>query len=391
METSKAIAPAEQAKTKWFPIAIAVSIPLIVAWAYVVLRLLVQGHVILDPSDDIPWNIFVVIYIFGISSIGLCYMASFGTVLGIKRFNIISRRAIFLGILLIVASMLSIALDLGHPERIYNFALHLNPRSALGIVFLSLSTYLILMIGEFYVLTKYGHESGLLKVVSLVAFIAAVVVHSFHGAILGLSQAREFWQGPYYPIYFLLSALFASSSIIVLVTTITYKVTGQKMSAELEETLKLIGTSLLVYVIALSAFFLWWKMYVVYYFGKPEGQLVFSGPYKATFLFEVLIGYVIPFVLLLFWKPRTLNKMAFVSLLVLIGIFTDRFEFMSIGQAIPQQYKLLSGLESGYSFEVVHYTPNSMEIMFAIGLLGLILLGYSFGVKYLSLDKDEKE
>jgi molybdopterin-containing oxidoreductase family membrane subunit len=393
METVKAIAPAEQLKTKWFPVAMAIGIPLVAALVYSLSQVFIRGHEVLASTNDVPWNLYIVIYAYGISSIGLSYIASFGTVLGIKRFDVIARRALFLAIILIAVAMLSIFSDMGRPDHAYNFLLYLNPTSALGMVAISINLYAILIALEFYILIKKGHDGLLFKGIAIAGFLTAIVVHSFHGAIFGLTQQRHFWDGPYYPLYFLLSALFASSAIIVLVTVVTYKVTGRQMSAKLEDTLRMIGNMLLAYLVAIGVFFLSWKMYSAYYFGKTEAKLLLFGPYWFSFWFlELGLGYIIPFLILLFNRRRSLNVTAFASVLVLIGLFFSRYNFIIVGQLVPG-YSHMADAFGGTLPEVpqlVTYSPNGIEILTAVGLLGLALTAYALGVKYLPLDKDEE-
>lgn len=380
-----------QSSPRWFTAGITLGVIMLAGLLYGWYQVFGHGHETLASSNEVPWNLFIVMYAFAISSIGLSYIASFGIVLGLKTFDVISRRALFLAILLIMTAMLSIFTDMGSPSHAINLILNFNPTSALSMVALSINIYFLLIVAEFYLLIKRGHDDPLLKVVALAAFITAIVVHSFHGAIFGLTQQRAFWGGPYYPLYFLLSALFASSAIIVLVTTVTYKVTGRKMSAKLNESLSAIGATLLAYLVAIAVFFLSWKIYSAYYFGKTEAKLLLFGPYKLSFwLFELGLGYVVPFLLLLFWRPRSLNKMAFASLLVLIGLFFSRYNFIIVGQLKPGYAYLAEQLGGALMTPYASYFPNVTEIMVGVGLFGLALTGYVLGVRYLPLDADER-
>ena len=383
----------ETPRKLWFPVGMFIGLVMLSGLLYGAYNFLFLGHHTLANTKEVPWNLFIVIYAFCISSIGLSYLASFGIVLGIKQFDVIARRALFLAILIITAGMISVASDMRQPLHAIYLMLTTHPTSPLGVVAITLNIYLLMISLELYLLIKRGHEDRLVKIVATAAFCTALVVHSFHGAIFGLADSRAFWSGPYYPIYFLLSALFCSSSIILLVTYSTYKVTGVPITAKLENTLKDIG-KLLVYLLAIGAFFLFWKMTYAWYAGKPETMLLLAGPFAINFwVFEVLLGYLIPILMIVFSRYN-LRVMAYASFFALVGLFMSRYDFIIVGQLAPYLGFAPFGSELGGSvgnLRLASYVPNLVEIATAVGLFGLVWTGYVFGCKFLPLGKDELE
>jgi len=384
--------PAESSE-KWFPIGMGIGIVmLLVGLLFGLYRIVVIGHETLSNTKEVPWNIFIVNYAFAISSIGLSYLSSFGIVLGIKQFDIIARRSLLLAILIIIAGIMSVAVDMRQPMHAIYMLLTPHVTSAMGIVALCINLYLALIILELYLIIKRGHHDLLVKAVAIAAFAMAVVVHSYHGAIFGLSYSRTFWNGPYYPIYFLLSALFASSSMIILVTVVTYRVMGKQISEKLHQTLMSVGKVLLAYLLSIGLFFLYWKMTTSHYFHKKEAYIMLTGEYKINFwVFEVLIGYLIPIVIIAYSRFKDLNKMAFASFLIIIGIYVGRYDFIIVGQLVPYLGFTPFDSELGGSLaSLASYAPNLTEIALSIGLFGFIWTGYVLGVKYLPLSKDEE-
>jgi len=380
------------AAKNWFPIGMGIGALMLLCLAIGMYQVFVVGHHTLANTKEVPWNIFIVFYACAISSIGLSYIASFGIVLGIKQFDVIAKRATFLAILIIIAGILSVASDLKQPLHAPYLLLTSHMTSALGMVAISINLYLALIIAELYLLMKRGHNDSLVRVVAIASFITALVVHSYHGAIFGLAYSRSFWQGTYYPIYFLLSALFASSAIIILVTNLTYKVTGKQMTEKLKDSLRTIG-KMLAYLLAIGMFFLYWKMTSTAYFYKPEAGILLSGSFRVNFwVFEVLIGYILPIIILFYARFKDINKMAFASLLVLIGLFVGRYDFIIVGQLNP--YLGFVPFDSdlgGSAATLASYAPNLTEIVYTIGLTGIVWVGYILGIKYLPLSKDEDE
>lgn len=377
----------------WFPVGMVIGLAMLSGLLYGAYNFLYIGHHTLANTKEVPWNLFIVIYAYAISSIGLSYIASFGIVLGIKQFDAIARRALFLAILIIIAGMISVGSDMRQPLHSMYLFLTTHPTSPLGVVAITLNIYLVMISLELYLLIKRGHEDRLVKIVATAAFATALVVHSFHGAIFGLADSRAFWSGPYYPIYFLLSALFCSASIILLVTYVTYKVTRVPITAKLENTLKDIG-KLLVYLLGIGMFFLFWKMTYAWYAGKPETMLLLAGPYSINFwVFEVLFGYLLP-ILILVYSRYNLKWMAIAAFFALVGLFMSRYDFIIVGQLTPYLGFAPFGSELGGSFGnlgLARYSPNLVEIATAVGLFGFVLTGYVLGCKFLPLSKDELE
>ncbi|MFU8818489.1 MAG: NrfD/PsrC family molybdoenzyme membrane anchor subunit [Desulfurivibrio sp.] len=388
--TAAEVTAADTSPPNWFPIGMALGALMLGCLLFGLFQIFVVGHHTLGNTKEVPWNIFIVNYAFAISSIGLSYIASFGIVLGLKQFDAIARRALFLAILIIVAGASNVVLDARQPINAMFMMLTPHLTSPMGVVAVSINLYLVLIVTELYLLIKRGHHDPLVKVVAVAAFLTAVVVHSYHGAIFGLAYARDFWHGPYYPIYFLLSALFASSAIIILVSVLTYKATGQQIGEKLRATLEVVG-KMLVYLLAIGLFFLYWKTKTGYYFGKPEASLLMYGQYALNFwMVEVLVGYVLPIIIIVRARFKDLNKMALAALLVLVGIYIGRYDFIIIGQLVP--YLGVAPFDSdlgGSLATFATYVPTVAEIATTIGLLGVVWTGYILGMRYLPLKAEE--
>jgi molybdopterin-containing oxidoreductase family membrane subunit len=386
----------ERPQPQWFKIGMIIGGIMLGALLFAMARILFVGHSVFASSNEVPWNILVVYYAYGISSIGLSYIASLGLLFGIKSFDVFARRALFLAAVLAVPAMLGIILDMGKPLRAPYILWYFSPSSALGIVAASINIYVVLIVAELYFLIKRGMDDRLVKILAIGTFLSATIAHSHLGSIFGLTTAKDLWAGPYYPLYFLLSAFTTSAAIIIPVTVYTYRATGRQIGEKLGDGLLATG-KLLAGLIAISMIFLYWKLYSGFYAGKPEVKMLFTGAYAFNFwFFEVLIGFLIPFFMLLVQpsvrSAKKFNSMAVASLLALVGLFVSRYDFVITGQLIPSNSKLLSGIGSGgdYLTQLAVYTPNLTEILTGVGLFGMVWAAYLLGVRYLPLDEGEK-
>ena len=146
------------------------------------IRLLIEGHgPIAGTSDQVPWGIFV--YIFFVAASAGCVLVSLGYALGVKSFELIMKRAVFLAIVTLLAGGMVIILDLGNPIRIVQIMLSPNIQSPLWWMGTFYSLYLVSLVADFYLLKK--RDVGKARVVSIFAAISAIAVHSTLGSIFG--------------------------------------------------------------------------------------------------------------------------------------------------------------------------------------------------------------
>ncbi len=392
MGTTKALLTESSVTARWFPIGLGIGMIMLLCLIYGGAQILFVGHESLGTSKEVPWGMFIVNYAWAISSIGLSYIASFGIVLGYKQFDVIGRRALYLALIIVIAGAMSVAADLAQPFRFYHLLLTGHYSAPMGVVGTSLTLYVLLIALELFLVIKRGHHDILVKVVAVAAFIAAIIVHSYHGAIFGLNYSRSLWFGPYYPIYFLLSALFTSSALIIFITVATYKFTGMQMSERLKSSLRTIGV-MLSYLLVIALFFLYWKIVPGLFANKKEAIMLITGDFAFNFwVGEILLTYLLPLAILFYAKFKDLNKMAIAGLMVVVGLYVGRYDFIIVGQLVP--FLAFAPFDAAAGTPVTSmatYTPTLTEITYSVGLLGFIWTSYILGIKYLPLHEDEND
>ncbi|KKK81043.1 hypothetical protein LCGC14_2817450, partial [marine sediment metagenome] len=244
-------------------------------------------------TREIPWGLLISTYIFFVvTSTGLCIVSSIGHVFGVKAFMPIGQRAVFLAIVTICSGFVAILLDIEMPFRmmLYN-AISPNFTSNIWWMGTLYGAYLFFMILEFGMLLIKWHRLALYC--GLIALVSGIAAHSNLGAIFGMLHGREFWYGPYMPIYFILSAMMSGCATIMLFTWIAYKVNHKTMEQEMRDSMSAVS-KLCVLLIAILMFFTTWKILtgLVGGAGKVETLHSFlSGPYAVNFwVFEVALG-----------------------------------------------------------------------------------------------------
>jgi molybdopterin-containing oxidoreductase family membrane subunit len=327
----------------------------------------------------VPWGLLISTYVFFVvSSTGLCFVTSFGHVFGYKMYDLIGTRGVFLAIITIMSGFTAIIAELESPWRMLYYMISPNLLSPMWWMGLLYGIYLVFMIGEFIFLAIIKNHN-IARLLGAGGVTSALTAHSTLGGVFGLSLARPLWYGPYYPIYFILSALVSGSALLLFVVITTYRVKKQEIPEDMTELLFHLS-KLLIFFLAVNVFFYTWKIIVAVYAhipGKYEGVMtLLNGPLSMGFwVFEVFLGIMVPFALLLY-PGRTLNRIAIASFLIVSGIFALRFDFVSAGQLYP----VLGG--SHYAV----YFPSQVEILIVLGGIALCALMYTLGDKFLPLN-----
>jgi molybdopterin-containing oxidoreductase family membrane subunit len=346
---------------------------------------------------------------------GLCIINALGSVFGMQRYEMMARRMAFLSLTTILFGMLCIVLHLGHPERmpIYN-AISPNFRSAISWMGLLYSIYMGVVVVELWLLNREDlarraqNSQGLLKkilalvtleklrgtrigavledarlhrLMALLAFASGASALSMLGSVFAHSESRLLWYGPYYPVYFLVSAIFSGYAFLIVVTIVTYRVKNEEIFPDLKAVIFEMA-QVLALILAVGFLLIIFRLATGLLDPASRGpvMLLINGPFSiGLWGFEVGLMSVVP-IYVLIWaaEKKSLNGVLAGALMVLIGTFVMRYDFVVAGQVYPN---IPQGLPS--------YWPTLMEVFVIGGVIAAFLLVYILGEMLLSL-KEEK-
>lgn len=143
------------------------------------------------------WGFYITLFMFfvGLSAGGLI-ISSIPNAFGMKGFGDISRVAIWTSICCTCVAIGFVVVDLGGPLRLWELFVYSNLSSPLMWDIIVLSTYLILSIVYLWAYRredagKMSHTA--IRVISIIALVVAVGVHTVTAWIFSLSAAHEFW------------------------------------------------------------------------------------------------------------------------------------------------------------------------------------------------------
>ncbi|MCD4668275.1 MAG: polysulfide reductase NrfD [Sulfurimonas sp.] len=347
-------------------------------------QFLMHGHHAYNVTREHPWGLLISGYIFFVgTSTGLCIIASLGHVFGIKEFNHIGKRTTLLAIITLLPGFIIILTEIGHPVTmmIYNI---LTPgiTSAIwwmGTLYGLVLTFIIL---EFGFALRGNHKWAVrLGIGGLIADVAAFTTL---GSVFAYLVARPIANGPFIPLYFLLTAVVSGAFFMFMIYGFKHKLNfPEEVKITLVKLAKILGL-----LLAVTMFFEWWRIITAIYGDMPERADTMMRIIASTsFQLEVLFAMVIPFVIILVSKGTALKALFFSSIAALISIFLMRNDMVHHAQMMPMQ--MLKKTEYQLAPTWIEYSPSPVEWAIAVGALGVCFLLYYVAEKAFDLDEDD--
>ena len=342
------------------------------------------------------WGLYITSFMFfvGLSAGGLI-ISSVPKAFGIAGFGGISKVAVMSSIACTVAAIGMVVVDLGQPARLWELFAYSNLGSPLMWDIVVLGTYLILSC--VYLWAQVRADAGkvshtALRVISVVALVTAVLVHSVTAWIFGLQQGREMWHTALLAPWFVSSALVCGTAL-VMVVAIALRRSGYLSldQSYLVKLAKLLGAFVMV-----DLYFFGCDLLTEAFPGGSGAEVVAmltAGPLAPYFWTEV-VGCALCAVICFTPALRTNALLVAGSLLAILGIFCKRAQLLVGGFQIPNldyagpmtQYTVTdwaTGMTGAYQGMV--YWPTPIEFGIVLGVVGLGALLLLLGLKYLPL------
>lgn len=360
-------------------------------WAYQ----LSSGLIVTDMRNLSSWGLYITMFMFfiGLSAGGLI-IATVPRVFNLRGFKSVSKVAVFSSICCTILATAFVVIDLGRPERVWHLIAYSNFTSPLMWDIIVITTYLIVSI--VYLRANLRAEKGqgsekALKVLSLVALVTAVLVHSVTAWIFGLQIARPFWNTALLAPMFISSALVSGLALTLFVVVVLNKTGYLKTSSE---TLSRMGSLLGTFVLV-DLFLLFCELLTA---GFPLAgtefsvvQAMLTGVFAPMFWTEVVGGLLAAYLVMNKKTQAVPTILAGASLLAILGIFFKRFQLLLGGFEFPNltYFSIPTGPDKWSSSALV-YVPTAVEWGIVIGVVGLGALLLGLGLKYLPLKAAEQ-
>ena len=347
------------------------------------------------------WGLYITSFMFfvGLSAGGLI-ISSVPKAFGIAGFSGISKVAVMSSIACTVAAIGMVVVDLGQPARLWELFAYSNLGSPLMWDILVLGTYLILSC--VYLWAQVRAEAGrmshaALRVISVVALVCAVLVHSVTAWIFGLQQGREMWHTALLAPWFVSSALVCGTALVMMVVMALRKAGYLHLDqAYMGKLAKLLGAFVMV-----DLYFFGCDLLTEAFPGGSGAEVVamlVSGPLAPYFWTEIA-GCAACAVICFVPALRTNTLLVIGSLLAILGIFCKRvqllvggFQIANLDYAGPLTSMQHTAWDSGLSgiYGGMVYWPTPLEFGVTLGVVALGFLVFFLGLKFLPLRPAEE-
>ena len=355
-----------------------------------------QGLALTNMRNLDSWGLYITMFMFlvGLSAGGLI-ISSVPRAFGVAGFGGISKIAVWTSVCCTVLAIGFVVIDLGQPLRLWELFAYSNLSSPLMWDIVVLAVYLVLSVAYLWATVRFeaGRASERsLRLISVIALVTAVLVHSVTAWIFGLQAGRAMWHTA------LLAPWFVSSALVCGVALVLVAVIALRRAGYLE-----LGQENVVKMLKLLGVFV---MVDLYFFGCDLLTEGFPGGSGADVVAMLTSGALAPF----FWAEIVLCAFAAVvafvpalrrnglivaaSLAAIAAIFCKRVQLLVGGFQLPNlDYPAVtsgSGLtEAGAATHALGgsmvYFPSPIEFGIVLGVFGLGALALLLGLKYLPL------
>ncbi len=186
----------------------------ILAGLYAAFRLLTEGHYLFNANDVLMWSLPLGVYIYlALTSTGLTLLASLPLVLGVKKFEPLAKRLVFLAIATLLGGFISIGLELGDIFHMVYIMISPNLSSPIWWMGFIYSVELVVLALKFWRLHAGDWHSPFSKALGHVSFVAAIVAPLMIGSVFGLTESRVTYFGPVMSIYCLMMAVLSGTAL----------------------------------------------------------------------------------------------------------------------------------------------------------------------------------
>jgi molybdopterin-containing oxidoreductase family membrane subunit len=347
------------------------------------------------------WGLYIINFMWfvGLSAGGLI-ISSAPKVFNVKGFGDISKVAVWTSICCTVLAAAFVLVDLGGPLRVWHLFAYSNMTSPLMWDIIVLSAYLIISVIYLWATLRVETGKGspkVLRVLSALALICAILVHTVTAWIFGLLQAHELWYTALLGPWFVTSAL-VSGLALVLIVVIALRKAGYLAldQANIHKMAKFLGI-----FTAVDLYFFGCDLLTSGFPGASGAEVVSlltTGALAPFFWSEIIAGI---FTLLVAFVPhlRTTPLVVVASTLSILAILCKRIQLLVGGFQLPNiayptvtTGPALSDVGAGFAAidPSIVYFPAPLELGIVTGVLALGVLLLLLGLRLLPLRPQAK-
>ncbi len=343
-------------------------------------KVFTTGFVLYAKTDILVWTMPIAAYVFfSLTSSGLAFVASIPVVFGIKRYQPLEKRIVFLEVAALVATFTCLLLHLGSPWKLFYYLFSPNLASPLWWQGMLYGLYLIALLLSF----RKMHKASVSMALRVFTFLTAIATSTALGWLFGLPDARPLFSANFLSMYFPLTGFATALAVVILFSLAYHHFSGVSIS-EVNSNLYDDLSKLFGVVMGLTFVFFVWRTIVG---GASASAVEFAGFRhmlgSGWYHLALWVGLIIPMVLIFIPSVRETNWGKVVaSATFLVGMFAGRLEMVLSGLVMP------TGPKAEGQPQFVSYWPTVWEVFVLASALAAMLLIYTLGERYLKLAEE---
>jgi predicted membrane protein len=345
-----------------------------------------QGYIF--PNEiDLQWGILIVVYPFITGLVaGAFILASLERVFKVKILKPTYQIALLTALSFLLVATMPLISHLSQPQRAYEIMITPHSSSAMaifGFVYLwYLTVVLLLEIWFDYrqsMVVWSNEKKGVMKwvykiltlgvndispravkwdrklgyIITVIGIPSAFILHGYVGFIFGSIKANPWWSTPLMPIIFLFSAMVSGIALVMIVYMVITYIRKKVIDLDVLDSIGKYLFFVLILDFTLEALDQIHRIYVAEESFEIIKLLVSGKLYITLFIAQGLVGTIIPLITLVFLqfykhKIRVRKTMYFiVSILVLIGVYSMRWNVVIGGQLFSKSYSGFTSFKVG--------------------------------------------
>ncbi len=333
-------------------------------------------------SREVPWGILIIGYSFFVAiSVGTAIIGSLAHVFKIDSFHVMSKKVALISLASLIGAFYLIFWELAGPFelqalRLMAYFFEFKTTSPIWWMVAFYMMELPLLALEVYFLLSNKQNSAFFA--ALIGFFLGIVAYGTLSFVFASNATRPLWHTSSFSIFFIISAVAAGASMILIMIFLSGNDNKKSVSA--------LG-KLLFMTLFMMLFIDVWNVFINSYGVDSElartmrlfiGDGVLSGNF---YTFELITGIVIPMVLLVMARFENRFLSALAGFLAIIGVFFARFDQIVGGQ-------LLSRPSIDMNFIQHSYTPSINELVLFISGIGVVGIVYFLGARLFNLEEE---
>jgi molybdopterin-containing oxidoreductase family membrane subunit len=372
----------------------------------------------------VPWGLWVAFYIYFIGlSAGSFLLSTLIFVFRIEKLEPAGRLALVQATACLFLGMVFIFIDLGHWGRAWHVMVYPQTGSILTWESWLYVLYLGIMLTELWFLMRAdfslwsrrakGPAAAIyrflafgfvdptdpalkeakrieavrwLRKLGLVGIPVALGVHGGTGALFAVVKARPGWNGPLFPLVFIVSAMVSGGGLLMFLRA--YILPDRDTDPEVLPFLARITMAFLIFDLGL----MFLEFLVGLYGGMPDHLAVFrliaAGPFWYIFWgLQLLVGAVIPLWMLARKAPYDARRLGLAGLLIVAGILGVRMNIVIPALAVP----VFPGYDHAFHSirMTARYVPNWIEWLSSLGIIAAAALFVHWALARLPMDEHQ--